>query len=77
MQLVPRYKTYARRLSDDRISERAWIDVSRKIELEGAERTEVCFILDSAKMWGLTTWFWLDMLFMCSLQFAMLVGKLS
>eukprot|EP00439_Symbiodinium_sp_Y106_P057698 s2368_g8.t1 len=43
------YKTYARRLSDDRISERAWIDVSRKIELEGAERTEVCFMLDSAK----------------------------
>ena len=29
-----RYKTYARRLSDDRISERAWLDISQKAALE-------------------------------------------
>ncbi|CAE7258177.1 unnamed protein product [Symbiodinium pilosum] len=28
------YKTYARRLSDDRISERAWLDISQKAALE-------------------------------------------
>ncbi|CAE7191594.1 unnamed protein product [Symbiodinium natans] len=28
------YKTYARRLSDDRISERAWLDISSKMEME-------------------------------------------
>lgn len=27
-----RYKTFARRLSDDRISERAWLDISKKNE---------------------------------------------
>ena len=48
----PRYKTYARRLSDDRISERAWIDVSRKIELErgrGDRSVFPCLMASTAK----------------------------
>ena len=28
---VDRYKTFARRTSDDRISERAWLDISEKL----------------------------------------------
>lgn len=33
----PRHKTFARRISDDRISERAWMDISPKIAGENVE----------------------------------------
>ena len=33
----PRHKTFARRISDDRISERAWMDISPKIAGKNVE----------------------------------------